>query len=160
MRVPAGRPRSRVGAAIIEDGDVDTDRRAGVRRWALRIGVVLVGAYVALAAVGWLFQDQLIYLESPPPPGAGEVLHGDEQEVRFRTADGLELAAYWMLAGAHVAPTDPAPAVLYLPGNAGNRADRLAEVRGPQRTGAVGAPAGVPRLRRQPRLAVGGGAHP
>jgi uncharacterized protein len=78
---------------------------------------VLVGAWVLVAALAFVFQRQLIYLPDrsdpgPPPTGVAD--------VTLRTADGLELTA-WALE----AVGDPVATVLVTPGNAGTRALRL-----------------------------------
>lgn len=82
-------------------------------------GLAIAAATMALVTVlAWVFQRHLIYLpERASPPPAATVLPGSE-EVSFRTQDGLRLAA-WFLPGE-----DDGPAVLVLPGNAGNRAAR------------------------------------
>ncbi len=81
-------------------------------------------AAVPLALLGlvtlalWLVQRSLIYFpDTGRPPSAATVLPGG-QDVRLRTSDGLELAAWYV----------PAPeagvTVLVAPGNGGNRAGR------------------------------------
>lgn len=77
------------------------------------VGLVLVVALVL--ALVWIFQRRLIYLpDTTPvavPPGV--------EDVRLRTADGLELGAWF------VRPAQPARAtVLVAGGNGGNRAGR------------------------------------
>jgi fermentation-respiration switch protein FrsA (DUF1100 family) len=82
-------------------------------------GLVLVGC-AAMLFVVWVFQRRLIYLPlDPTVPPAAEVLPLAE-EVRFGTADGLSLGAWFV-------PSRVTPArgtVLVLHGNAGNRAAR------------------------------------
>lgn len=77
--------------------------------------VPLVVVVVTLVGVLWGFQRRLVYLPSGPPPPVDRVLPG-AREVTLTTADGLELAAWFLGAG----PTG----VVVLPGNAGNRAGR------------------------------------
>ncbi len=82
------------------------------------LGVVLV-VVLALGLV-WAFQRRLIYLpDTAPVPPAAAVLAGAE-DVRLRTADGLDLGAWF------VRPVGRAPAatVLVANGNGGNRAGR------------------------------------
>ena len=75
----------------------------------------MVGALVLLLALTWFLQRQLIYLPAGAPGPAERVLPAAE-EVTITTADGLELAAWFVPAG----PT----AVAVFPGNGGNRAHR------------------------------------
>jgi pimeloyl-ACP methyl ester carboxylesterase len=69
----------------------------------------------------WALQRQLIYFpDSTPVPPAGDVVAG-ARDVTLHTSDGLELGAWFV-------PADPAKdtsmAVLFAPGNGGNRASR------------------------------------
>lgn len=98
--------------------------RSRTRR-PLVVGLVLLllGALVVVLvtlAVAW--QRNLIYLpdRSPVPPAA-DVLR-DGRDLSLRTADGLELGA-WFLPGRDAGP-GAGYAVLVLPGNAGNRLGR------------------------------------
>lgn len=84
-------------------------------------GVLLGGAVVAAAAmiaIGGLYvgQRSLIYRPDPTPPS----LPVDATEVALHTEDGLELRAWWF----EPATAEPDVAVLFAPGNAGNRGDR------------------------------------
>jgi pimeloyl-ACP methyl ester carboxylesterase len=83
--------------------------------------VVAVGvlAVVVLPTVLlWAFQRRLVYLpDRTPVPAAATVLAGAE-DVRLRTADGLELGAWF------VSPTSASATVLVAGGNGGNRAGR------------------------------------
>jgi len=92
------------------------------------IGLAVLAVRVAAAAVvasAYLFQRQLICLPSGEPPPAEAVLPAAE-DVGFTTADGLELAAWYVPALGQ----GPHPAVVVLPGNAGDRSLRapLAEL--------------------------------
>lgn len=77
-----------------------------------RVLLVAAGAVVLLVGGLWLAQRRLIYLpdrSAPlPPPGV--------EEVELFTDDGLTLGAWWV---------EGEPAVLVLPGNAGNRSYRI-----------------------------------
>ncbi|MDQ4144733.1 MAG: alpha/beta hydrolase [Actinomycetota bacterium] len=75
----------------------------------------LVLGSVALTGLTWVFQRRLIYFPGGPPPPVEQLLPGG-QAVTLPTEDGLELEAWFVPSG----PT----AVLVLPGNAGNRANR------------------------------------
>lgn len=85
---------------------------------------VLIGAAVVVIIVAvvfggaFAFQRRLIYLPDPGPvPPVAQVLPGG-QDVTLRTADGLDLTAWYFPADAARA------AVLVAPGNAGNRSLR------------------------------------
>jgi uncharacterized protein len=68
----------------------------------------------------WLFQRRLIYLpDSSAVPPAVEVIDG-ARDVTLRTADGLELGAWYVPAS----DGNAAATVLVANGNAGNRANR------------------------------------
>jgi pimeloyl-ACP methyl ester carboxylesterase len=90
--------------------------QAGVVRALVTVVVVVV---VVLGAV-WIFQRRLIYLPgtSAVPPAA-DVLPG-AQDVRLRTADGLDLGA-WLVPATTAGPVT---AVLVANGNGGNRLGR------------------------------------
>lgn len=71
---------------------------------------------VAVVALLWALQRQLIYLPSqrmPPPPQGVE-------EVSFVTEDGFDLSAWFVRPSA-----DPLATVIVFNGNAGNRSNRL-----------------------------------
>ena len=80
--------------------------------------VLLAGAVVAML---WALQRQLIYFpDSTPLPPAADVIAG-AHDVTLHTSDGLELGAWFVPAD----PTeDTGMAVLFAPGNGGNRAGR------------------------------------
>jgi pimeloyl-ACP methyl ester carboxylesterase len=84
--------------------------------------VVVAGVLVLLLGALWLGQRRLIYLpDTSAVPPASTVSAGAE-DVTFTTADGLTLGAYLV----HPAPgTDRGVAVLYAPGNGGNRLGRV-----------------------------------
>ena len=81
--------------------------------------VVLLGGM--LVAMLWALQRQLIYFPDPTPvPPAAEVIAG-ARDVTLRTADGLELGAWFVPATGQV---DTGMAVLVAPGNGGHRTGR------------------------------------
>jgi uncharacterized protein len=88
-----------------------------------RLLAVLLGVYLLLILLAWIFQRQLLYFpdRSTPttPPGV--------EEVRYATEDGLELAG-WFLTPETGEP--PYATVVVSGGNGGNRADRLPMARG------------------------------
>src|SRR5690625_1743564 len=86
----------------------------------MRVWLGATGAIAGLGALGlvavWAGQGSLLYAPDradpgPPVPGA--------EDVTFRTSDGLDLRA-WMFTPRG----DARSAVVYLPGNGGNRAGR------------------------------------
>jgi len=86
--------------------------------WTIIMVVAFVVAVVALV-VG-LGQRSLIYYPDPMDPGPVAERAPNGEDVSFTTADGLTLGA-WMLRPAAANGI----AVLYLPGNGGNRRERL-----------------------------------
>ncbi|GHG48675.1 MULTISPECIES: alpha/beta hydrolase [Amycolatopsis] len=86
----------------------------------VRVLVVAVVVVVLVLAALWAFQRRLIYLpDARSLPAAASVLPGAE-DVRLRTADGLELGAWYLRPTGR----DPAATVLVAGGNGGNRAGR------------------------------------
>lgn len=86
-------------------------------------GVVLFLALVGVVLVGllWTFQERLLYFpDRAPVAAAGEALPG-ARDLVLHTDDGLELRA-WFLSPRD--GLDRHVAVLYVPGNGGNRAGR------------------------------------
>jgi pimeloyl-ACP methyl ester carboxylesterase len=88
---------------------------------------VLVAVLVAVVAVGtvmamlWALQRQLIYFPDATTAGAAAEAIPGARDVTVRTADGLELAAWFVPAATE---RDTGMAVLLAPGNGGNRAGR------------------------------------
>lgn len=80
------------------------------------IVVLMVGGF----ALAWWGQRSLIYFPGSAAPSVEDALPGAE-EISISTDDGLELAA-WFLPPSSEA--DRGQAVLYLPGNAGDRSSR------------------------------------
>jgi uncharacterized protein len=82
--------------------------------------VVMLGVAAVMLVLLWTLQRRLIYLPFPRDvPHAAAVLPG-AREVTLATADGLELAAWFVPPGDRGGPM----AVLVAPGNAGNRSAR------------------------------------
>ncbi len=87
------------------------------------LGLVLLAggvAFLLLVAALGVFQRRLIYLPVGQPGTPGAAGLPSAREVSYTTEDGERLAGWFL-------PTDgprPAPAVLFLPGNAGNRSYR------------------------------------
>jgi fermentation-respiration switch protein FrsA (DUF1100 family) len=85
--------------------------------WA---ALVAVAAAVLLLSLLWVFQRRLVYFPSRAPlPPASQVLTG-ARDVTLRTADGLELGAWFVPARE----PDRNLAVLVAAGNAGDRSVR------------------------------------
>jgi len=86
------------------------------------MGVLLLAALALLLLVVlvFVFQRRLIYIPmgQPGSPAAAGLANG--QEISLETEDGLTLGA-WFIPSA---TGEPGPAVLFLPGNAGNRSLR------------------------------------
>jgi uncharacterized protein len=90
----------------------------GLVRWLLVVALG-IGVFVGML---WAFQRQLIYSPDPTPvPSAGDVIAG-ARDVILHTDDGLELAAWFVPAPLPERPGGMA--VLYAPGNGGNRLGR------------------------------------
>lgn len=79
-----------------------------------------LGVLVVVGAAIWFGQRSLIFFPDRSDPGAAAELFPSGSDVTLQTADGLALSA-WRLE-----PTTTArdQAVLYLPGNGGNRGGR------------------------------------
>jgi len=86
------------------------------------MGVLLMAAlvFVLLVVLVFVFQRRLIYIPMGQPGSPAAAGLGSGREVSLETEDGLTLAA-WFIPSA---TTGPGPAVLFLPGNAGNRSYR------------------------------------
>ncbi|MEZ5175509.1 MAG: alpha/beta fold hydrolase [Acidimicrobiia bacterium] len=82
----------------------------------MRYILLIVGTFIVLLTVLWLGQRRLIYFPDRTQPRLNA--EGWE-EITFETDDGLILSAWF------APPPEDAPIVLVLPGNAGNRRDRI-----------------------------------
>lgn len=81
---------------------------------------LLLGVLMGLLAV---LQRRLIYVPDRAEVGAAAQLHPGGQDVTLRTDDGLDLTA-WLLPPTTPAAGDRGVAVLFAPGNGGNREGR------------------------------------
>jgi fermentation-respiration switch protein FrsA (DUF1100 family) len=91
---------------------------ARIRRGLIRLLIIAIGTYVALAALLMYFENALVYFPTParlywaPPPSP------DVRDVTLTTSLGEEIHSWWL----------PYPgsrgALLYLHGNAGNLSQR------------------------------------
>jgi hypothetical protein len=93
-------------------------RAAGVRP-VLRAALVVLTVAAVLLGVLWVLQRRLVYLPDDGPVGAAADAVPGGRDVTLRTADGLDLGA-WFVPG----PTADAPAVLVANGNGGHRGMR------------------------------------
>lgn len=86
----------------------------------IRFLAAAIAAILLLLALVWMFQRRLIYLPSlrPVPPASRMLEHADE--VVLKTADGLELGAWFVRPSG----AEPAMGVLVANGNAGDRSLR------------------------------------
>lgn len=95
--------------------------RHPVLRRLTRTALVVVLLVVVVLGLFWTFQRSLVFLpDRAAPPPVAEVLPG-AHDVTLTTHDDLELTAWLLPADA---AEDRGMAVLYAPGNGGNRAGR------------------------------------
>ena len=92
-------------------------------RRAVVVAAVMAAVLGGLVGAAWFGQRHLVYVPDRSDPGSLATVAPDldGEDVALTTADGLELDA-WLLRPTGV---DRDVAVLYLPGNGGNRAGRL-----------------------------------
>jgi fermentation-respiration switch protein FrsA (DUF1100 family) len=94
-----------------------------LRRAVVRVLLALTLLIGVLMGSLWAFQRQLVYHpDTTPVPPAAEVMSG-ARDVTLHTSDGLELGA-WFFPAESSARTDAGMAVLFAPGNGGNRLGR------------------------------------
>lgn len=91
-------------------------------RLVMVIAVVIVGLCVVAVAALWTFQRSFVFVPNASPVGAAGDSFAGGQDLTLRTEDGVTLEA-WLLPAEP--STDRDAAVLYAPGNAGNRESRL-----------------------------------
>ena len=94
-----------------------------VHLWFRRPVLVSVANVGTMVAMLWALQRQLTYFpDTSPVPPAADVLPG-ARDVALHTSDGLELGAWFVPAAG---TEDTGMAVLFAPGNGGNREGRAA----------------------------------
>lgn len=92
----------------------------------IKIAGVLVVVVIVGVGLAWFFQRSLVFFpDDTPVRSAGDVIDGG-RDVRLKTSDGLALDA-WLIPPDSSA--DREMAVLYAPGNGGNREDRAGMAR-------------------------------
>ena len=79
----------------------------------MTIVVVIVGAWLALCLLAFLFQDRMILIPGPRPGATPREIGLEFEPVTLTTADGMRLDAWWIPAEA------PKRIVLVCHGNAG-----------------------------------------
>lgn len=89
-----------------------------VRHGAVAAAVV-VGVLAVLVGAAWGFQRALVFVPDPSPVTAPDGV----RELTFTTSDDVELTAWLVEPGAGA--VDRETAVLYAPGNGGNRGGRI-----------------------------------
>lgn len=77
-----------------------------------------LGAYAAVCALAFVFQDRLVWFPGPPPGVTPAALGLEYREAQITTGDGVGLHGWYLPGGA--------TAVLISHGNAGTIAERLA----------------------------------
>lgn len=91
-------------------------------RFAMMVVIVIVALCVVAVGALWALQRSFVFVPNTSPVGPASDSFAGGQDLTLHTDDGLALDA-WLL------PADPSAdrdaAVLYAPGNAGNRAARL-----------------------------------
>lgn len=97
-----------------------------MRRVLAVLGILVMG-YLIVATALYLFQRNLLYLPDRSIPNRQASGVGDMAEVRVRTADGLDLLA-WYRAAASVGPVGR-PTIIYFHGNGGHIGYRGGRVR-------------------------------
>ena len=126
-----------------------------LRKWLVR--GVLVSVVVLGTGVGMLYalQRQLIYFpDATTVPPAADVIPGS-RDVTLHTEDGLELGAWFVPA---TGSEDTGMAVLFAPGNGGNREGRAMFAAGAERARVRRTADGLPRVRREPGQSERGGS--
>lgn len=99
-------------------------------------GTIVAGVGVVILGAAWAFQGALLYAPDTTDPGPAKKIDPSADDLSLRTSDSLEISAWRFDPPATTDPgrgTDPGPgtetAVLYLPGNGGNRAGRASLAR-------------------------------
>src|SRR6267142_5323312 len=87
-------------------------------RVAKVIATALLGLYVGLAAVIYIYQRDLLYFPDLRRPELSSLGFPSVREVELTTSDGLHLLAWYL------PPPEGKPVVLYFHGNGGNLANR------------------------------------
>lgn len=111
-------PVEPVGSAGVSPVPGSDCHSGGMRRRRAAVGAgVVLGLLALLVGALWAFQRSLVFVPDPSPVEAP----GDVREVTLTTSDDLELTA-WLIEPDGEARER---AVLYAPGNGGNRAGRI-----------------------------------
>jgi len=89
----------------------------------VKIIVIIIGLYLLLLTLGFLFQRHLIYLPSKEIPNPSQWQVADMDIVTITTADGLSLRSWYKPA------TRGQPTIIYFQGNAGHIGHRGSLIR-------------------------------
>jgi len=96
-----------------------------VRRWTVRLVKAVLVAYFVALAILFVLQRQLLFPAGKEPPSLERAgLAGLMEPVKFTTADGLTLLAWYRRP-----PHDAAPLILLFHGNAGTVENRAVKAR-------------------------------
>ena len=96
-------------------------------RRVLSVLGILVAGYLIVVGALYIFQRNLLYLPDRSTPDRQASGLGEMSEVRIRTADGLDLLAWYRPAAA--LEREAAPTIVYLHGNGGHIGYRGSRVR-------------------------------
>src|SRR5690242_6996862 len=91
---------------------------ARIRRILIRVAVIVIGVYVALAGLSMFFEDSLVYFPTPARVYWAAPPSPDVRDVQLTTAAGEQIHGWWLPSPGS------AGALLYLHGNAGNLSQR------------------------------------
>ena len=82
------------------------------------VALVMAAAYIGVLTTLYALQDVFVFQPVGATPAVASAGLAELQAIELRTADGLDLAAWYL-------PPQPGqPTVLYLHGNGGNLGDR------------------------------------
>lgn len=88
----------------------------------LKVGLLAVGVYAGVVGAMYVLQRKLMYFPTQALPALTEVGAADMQAVQLRTADGLELVAWYK-------PATSGAEIIYFHGNGGNISHRTGKIR-------------------------------
>jgi fermentation-respiration switch protein FrsA (DUF1100 family) len=90
-----------------------------VRKLLITTALVIAGAWLALCALAYAFQEKLIFFPGPPPGATPRSVGLEFEAVTLTAADGAQLDAWWIPA------PDARRTVVVCHGNAGSIEQRL-----------------------------------
>lgn len=121
MAFAAPEESSAPGTQDADQPTTEPERRPSRPRWKLALRVLAVGAagYVAVVIAVVAMEDRFVYQPTAGSAVGWKPAHLGVEEVRLRTADGVQLYGWWRPPGS-----DEAPVLLWCHGNAGNISHR------------------------------------